>query len=190
METRLSKSKTLPGGGPTFSSIETFTGGFLPTKKQIIQRILYENKFRKWMAATKVAKELVELWIHCNVYPLSEYVVAKKVHDLTSNFCKLLYYDKSRLNSSGFLCKKVKFMEDMNVLFDIYCKNSEQRFKLEKKYLLKMAPVDYQFYEDQKGPRKRKCLDIVDPMTKQDELFQKRYQLVTSNVQTDVAGPS
>ena len=40
-----------------------------------------------------------------------------------------------------------------------------------------MNEDDFAFYEDQIGPRKRKCLDVVEPIDQSDINFlQKMYQ--------------
>ena len=39
-----------------------------------------------------------------------------------------------------------------------------------------MYEKDYAFYYDQKGPRKMKSLDLVEPLTEKDAAFQRRYK--------------
>ena len=85
-------------------------------------------------------------------------------------------YDKSRLNSPTFLAKKNELLEGMDVLFDIFCDDASQRRKLEVKHQLLMTEHDLDFYNDQKSPRKRKCLEIVEALTGKDLNFQKRIK--------------
>ena len=44
----------------------------LPTKKDAIERVLNEENFLQQSAAGVVAKELINIWIFCNVYPVNE----------------------------------------------------------------------------------------------------------------------
>ena len=39
-----------------------------------------------------------------------------------------------------------------------------------------MYEKDYAFYYDQKGPRKMKSLDLVEPFTEKDATFQRLYK--------------
>jgi len=47
------------------------------------------------------------------------------------------------------------FMERSNKLFDIFCLDKRE---LELEHQLRMSDIDFQFYEDQKGRRIRKCV--------------------------------
>ena len=70
-----------------------------------------------------------------------------------------------------------EFLRDIEELFDIFCNNQKQRRKLEEINKLKMNEDDFAFYEDQIGPRKRKCLDVVKPIDQSDiNFFQKMSQ--------------
>ena len=65
-------------------------------------------------------------------------------------------------------------MRDVEKLFDIFCKDNQRRRELEKKYRLRMTRDDYLFYEDQKGPRKARCLRLEEPLTSSDLRFRER----------------
>ena len=56
-----------------------------------------------------------------------------------------------------------KFLRDIEELFDIFCNDQKQRRKLEEINKLIMNEDDFTFYEYQIGPRKRKCLNVVEP---------------------------
>ena len=60
-----------------------------------------------------------------------------------------------------------EFLRDIEELFDIFCNDQ----KLEEINKLKMNKDDFAFYEDQIGPRKRKFLDVVEPINQSDINF-------------------
>ena len=64
-----------------------------------------------------------------------------------------------------------EFLRDIEELFDIFCNDQKQRRKLEEIKKLKMNKDDFAFYEDQIGPRKRKYLDVVEPIDQSDINF-------------------
>ena len=70
-----------------------------------------------------------------------------------------------------------EFLRDIEELFDIFCNDQKQRRKLEEINKLKMNKDDFAFYEDQISPRKRKCLDVVEPIVQcGTSCFQKMSQ--------------
>ena len=64
-------------------------------------------------------------------------------------------------------------MSDVEKLLDIFCEDN-QRQKFEKKYRLQMTQDDFLFFEDQKGPKKARCLCLEEPLTSSDLRFRKR----------------
>ena len=60
---------------------------------------------------------------------------------------------------------------------------SSQRRKMEMKNELLMTKKDFDFYNDQKGPRLGKCLKTDERLTKKDLLFKRRSRMTTP--QTD-----
>ena len=50
---------------------DSFPNGVLPTKRDVLQRLLHERNWRTRAAVVIVANELYERWIHCNVYCIS-----------------------------------------------------------------------------------------------------------------------
>ena len=70
-----------------------------------------------------------------------------------------------------------EFLRDIEELFDIFCNDQKQRRKLEEIKKLKINKDDFAFYEDQIGPRKRKCLDVVKSIDQSEiNLLQKMSQ--------------
>lgn len=53
-----------------FRSKSIFPDGKLPTAKDVLQRVLHEDNWTKENTARKIALELVNHWIYCNVYCL------------------------------------------------------------------------------------------------------------------------
>ena len=51
----------------------------LPTKRDVIERVLNEEEFLQQSAAGVAAKELINIWIFCNVYPVNEITVKQKI---------------------------------------------------------------------------------------------------------------
>ena len=64
-------------------------------------------------------------------------------------------------------------MSDVEKLFDIFCEDNQRKRELEKKYRLRMTQ-DELFYEDQKGPRKVRCLRLEEPLTSSDLGYRTR----------------
>jgi len=56
--------------GTTFTGCEKFPPGVLPTKRQVLERLLHFRNFRTADAANDVANEIYDRWLWCNVYPL------------------------------------------------------------------------------------------------------------------------
>ena len=54
-----------------FKSCDSFPNGVLPTKRDVLKRLLQERNWRTRAAAVIVANELYERWIHCNIYSKS-----------------------------------------------------------------------------------------------------------------------
>ena len=78
-----------------------------------------------------------------------------------------------------------EFLRDIEELFDIFCSDQKQQRKLEETNKLKMNEDDFAFYEDQIGPRKRKCLDVVEPIDQSDiNFFQKMSQKQSNSSNT------
>ena len=64
-------------------------------------------------------------------------------------------------------------MSDDKKLFDIFCEDNQRRRELDQKYRLRMTQDDFLFYEDQKGPRKARCLRLEKPLTSSDLRFRR-----------------
>lgn len=132
METRRSASNTkVLHSGHSFTSIESFPPGILPTKRQVIERILHWKNFRTEDAARAIAKELHDRWIWCNVYPLQMGTITKKIQAIVTLFSSLDRWSKKKRGDT-FLDRESQFMQDADQLFNVYCSDAEQRRKMEK----------------------------------------------------------
>ena len=159
--------------GETFTNCQNFQSGVLPTKRQVIERILSLSNFRTQEASKTIAKELFDRWIWCNVYPVHLLTITERIRNTASEFSMLDRWSKKRRNYT-FLQKEAAFLQDIDKLFDVFCYDEKQRKSLEREYKLRMTSDDYAFYEDQKGDRKARCLDKVIPLSQCDRKFIQR----------------
>ena len=79
--------------------------------------------------------------------------VISRIEKLIKHFLKIDSVPKSRRNGSAFKRNVKHFMENVDTLFDIFCKNNSQRRKLEKEKLLRINSIGFVSYENQKGVR-------------------------------------
>ena len=56
--------------GRVFKSVADFPVGILPTKRQVIEWLLYEDNFLQLSAARIVANKLDKTWLWCNIHCL------------------------------------------------------------------------------------------------------------------------
>jgi len=103
-----------------FHSKEKLPSEKLQTKRDVIERVLNEENFLQQSAAGVVAKEVINIWIFCNVCPVNEITVKQKIFALMKTFSSINRYSKKRRGKS-FLQKEAEFMRDMDEYFDIFC---------------------------------------------------------------------
>ena len=120
-------------------------------------------------------------WIHCNVYCISADGIALRILALVKDFRQIKSQPKKGKKgfntSATFNYSMTEFLRDIEELFDIFCSDQKQRQKLEKINKLKMNEDDFAVYEGQIGSRKRKCLDVVEPIHRSDiNILQKMSQ--------------
>jgi len=106
-----------------------------------------------------VAKELINIWIFCKVYPVNEMAVKQKIFALMITFSSIDHYSKKK-HGKSFHQKAAEFMRDLDELLNFFCSDDQQRRQLEKQHLLGLTDKDFEFYSDQKGPRLMKCFNI------------------------------
>ena len=83
-----------------------------------------------------------------------------RILTLVKDFRQIESQRKKGFNTSvTFNFHMTEFLRDIEELFDIFCNDQKQRRKLGEINKLKMNQDEFAFYEDQIGPRKRKCFD-------------------------------
>ena len=82
------------------------------------------------------------------------------------------------------------FNYNMRELFDIFCNGQKQRQKLEEINKLKMNEDDFASYEDEIGPKKRKCLNVVEQIDQCDIIFLQKISQKQSNSNNTVSTSS
>ena len=101
--------------GHVFHSKEKLPSEKLATKSDIIERVLNEENFLQQSAAGVVTKELINIWIFCNVYPVNEITVKQNNFAFMKTFSSINRYSKKKCEKS-FLQKEAEFMRDMDEL--------------------------------------------------------------------------
>jgi len=81
--------------GHVFHSKEKLPSVKLSTKRDVIERVLNEENFLQQSAAGVVAKELINIWIFCHVYPVNELTVKQKIFALMKTFSSIDRYSKN-----------------------------------------------------------------------------------------------
>ena len=72
-----------------FSAKDKLPGSQLPTKSDVIERLLHETNWHTRETAFIVAQEVIDIWVHCTVYPLSKKQVTDKILILVTELSKL-----------------------------------------------------------------------------------------------------
>ena len=71
IETRQLKQKCLHGDH-TFNAAKTFSSGKLPTRKELVERVLYKDNWAKQQTSALITQELADHCLWCNVYLYSQ----------------------------------------------------------------------------------------------------------------------
>lgn len=159
--------KTL--GEITFNAKLGFSPGLLPTEKEVLEVFLYhlislpgKKQLSRTEAAEVVARGLIEHWVFQNVYTNQKQHVVKKVLKLYEEYLSLSHTSQKK-RTTGWNEKKLEpFSAKLSCCFNIYCTNPDGRKKLEQVFDVKMSKVEYDFVEDQLGPRLMFCLTEVE----------------------------
>ena len=147
-----------------FKSCDSFPNGVLPTKRDVLQRLLHERNWRTRAAAVIVANELYKRWIHCNVYCISVDGIVFRILTLVKDFRQMNFSQKKGKKDSApvrhliIIRRNFYVILKNSLIFFVMTKNSDENLEINK---LKMN-------EDQEGPRKRKGVDVVEPIDQSD----------------------
>ena len=190
--TRSKWSMTL---GPfTLHAREIFTSSKLPSKRELVERMIWFMvprpkgsfiKTTKDWAAMKVAEELCEHWVFCNVYPKHIKNVQKDILSLYADFKKLQSCPKVRMTEKWVKETAEPYMTSLEVGLDIRTMDITFRKKQEEIYGVKETAAEEEFWQDQMtGKRIGLCENFVDRRwlamdirRKKDlESFQKRLE--------------
>ena len=149
--------------------LKQFPSGKLPTRKDVIQNMLYllrpkragQAQRSKDDAALLLAELLQEHWLFCNLYTISNISIKKHILKLYTEFTNLLQTQKQRKNDA-YHQKVAVFNFDSCKTFNIFCSDSTQRKSLEANYDLKMTDMEWTYLQDQLSESKMVCEDFVD----------------------------
>ena len=53
-----------------FTSKNSFSKNTLPTKRDVLERLLHKSHWQTRAAHEVVAQELIDVWVFCHVYPI------------------------------------------------------------------------------------------------------------------------
>lgn len=160
-------------GKEEFTTRESFTPWLLPTKREVVERMLFhlmpsgpsktERTCTKDEAAFLVAKELSDHWVQCNVYPMTTTNICKAVRKLYDEFRGLSRSSSKRQTEKWWLGKAKPFVEELERGFDIRAKSSTAVKKQEQAHGVKETDEEDWFYFNQIfGDRKMVCEAAVD----------------------------
>ena len=169
MATRLRSSGQKTLGEVTFVERPTFTPGLLPTKREILEVMLYHllpspgrRQMSKGVAAGVVAGGLKEHWVFQNIYTIQKMHISKKVANLYDEFTALSHTAQKKRTPTWVKNKLQPFFLKIEDCLDIFCRDQSALRKQEKFHGVKMTDEEHRFLEDQTGPRLMLCTTVVD----------------------------
>ena len=144
-----------------------FPPGMLPQEIHVLQAMIgllrdQKKGFTKQTAARRVSINLIDQWIHCNVYTKADQNVQNQIIKLYTEFEELKKTPYPRRTDKWK--DKVKVFHDRvsTSLFDIFTPDARRLKRLELFYGVRMTEEEYEFLEDQRHHRKMICEDQVD----------------------------
>ena len=93
---------------------------------------------------------------------------------MLTEFKAVDHHPEKKRSKPLYVAKESQFMSDVEKLFDMFCEYNQRRRELEKKCRLRITQDDFMFYEDQKGPRKARCLRLEELLTSSNLRFRRR----------------
>lgn len=180
LDTEVRARKTL--GTVEYVESSGFTQGVLPTKKDVVQNMLYllqpkragQAQRSKEDAAQLLAEHLQEHWLVCNLHTIATQNIKKLILKMYEEFTRLYQTRKQRQNQA-FTERADKFNESSEQLFDVFCTDTQMRNKLEEYSGIKMTSIEWKFLEDQRSERKMYYEDFTD---KQELKMMERRQKI------------
>ncbi|XP_008947479.1 PREDICTED: uncharacterized protein LOC103781513 [Merops nubicus] len=180
LDTEVRARKTL--GTVEYVESSGFAQGVLPTKKDVVQNMLYllqpkragQAQRSKEDAAQLLAEHLQEHWLVCNLHTIATQSIKKLILKMYEEFTRLYQTRKQRQNQA-FSERADKFNESSEKLFDVFCTDAQLRNKLEEYSGIKMTSIEWKFLEDQRSERKMYYEDFTD---KQELKMMERRQKI------------
>ncbi|XP_051481964.1 uncharacterized protein LOC127387547 [Apus apus] len=180
LDTEVRARKTL--GTVEYVESSGFPQGILPTKKDVVQNMLYllqpkragQAQRSKEDAAQLLAEHLQEHWLVCNLHTIATQNIKKLILKMYEEFTRLYQTRKQRQNQA-FTERADKFNESSEKLFDVFCTDVQMRNKLEEFSGIKMTSIEWKFLEDQRSERKMYYEDFTD---KQELKMMERRQKI------------
>ena len=84
-----------------FKSCDSFPSEVLPTKRDVLQRLLHDRNWQTRAAAVIDANELYEHWIHCNDYRISGDGIVFRIITLVKDFRQIASQPKKGFNTNA-----------------------------------------------------------------------------------------
>lgn len=170
-KTRSKTQKTI--NGTVYSESCGFSPGVLPASRDIVQGMIYllrpdrAGKHARTVedAARLLAYAVIEHWEYCSIYT----IIIKHVHNKIKKI-----YEVFKQNANTRVDRRTekwkvnmdKYNQDMEKLFDIFCKDEDARLKREEDTEVPMGPDEWIYLEDMRNERKMYCEDFVDNVWK------------------------
>ena len=121
-----------------FKSCDSFPNGVLPTKRDVLQRLLHERNWEQKLQLSLLQMNYMnnERWIHCNVYCISVDGIVFRILTLVKD-CRQIESQpkkgKKGFNTSAtFHYNMTEFFRDIEELFNIFfvmTRNSDKNLK-------------------------------------------------------------
>ncbi|XP_033631189.1 uncharacterized protein LOC117293082 isoform X2 [Asterias rubens] len=146
-----------------------FPHGILPTKKDIVQNMMYllnpkragKAQRSRFDASHLLAVRLQEHWNCCNIYTVHVKHIQETILALYVEFISLFRTRKGRKNER-FSQVLEDFNKQANQLFDVFCMDEAVRRNWELLCGSNMTDLEFKFLEDQRSDRKMVRVDFVD----------------------------
>ncbi|XP_071423035.1 uncharacterized protein [Pithys albifrons albifrons] len=180
VDTEVRARKTL--GTVEYVEASGFAQGVLPTRRDVVQNMLYllqpkragQAQRSKEDAAQLLAEHLQEHWLVCNLHTIATQNIKKLILKMYEEFTRLYQTRKQRQNDA--FCKRAdRFNEGSEKLFDVFCTDVQMRDKLEECSGIKMTSIEWKFLEDQRSERKMYYEDFTE---KQELKMMERRQKI------------
>ena len=185
MRRRSSNTVKTLHSGHTFTSRDSFPPGVLPTKRQVIKRILHIKNFRTETAANDIAEEIHNRWVWCNVYPIHTYTISKK---FTTYLLRLVHLTVGRNQN-----EEMRFYKENPSL----CRQLMTCLMFFALMIDKEKSGETAWFTDGRSrfcftkiKKVSKCVDTVVPLSSSDKMFLRRHSQPTGPTCSSIETPA